>query len=77
VGVLLGSFFPLGLRLLEERSLLIQAWMWGLNGAFGVLGSVAAVILSMTLGIEGCLLLASGCYLLLVLPIGCLAPTPA
>jgi hypothetical protein len=42
--------------------------MWGLNGAFGVLGSLAAVVISMSLGIRACLLVGAPCYLLLSVP---------
>ena len=43
------------------------AWMWGANGAAGVLASIAAVMVSMTLGIEWNLLLAGAGYVVLPL----------
>ena len=39
--------------------------MWGLNGAFGVLGGMVAILISMSLGIRACLLVGAACYLLL------------
>ncbi|HXO22569.1 MAG TPA: hypothetical protein VOA87_21820 [Thermoanaerobaculia bacterium] len=73
-GVLLGFCFPVGMRLVRSRSAAAMSWMWGLNGAFGVLGSVLAVVLSMTFGISRCFLLAALCYLALGVPIALLRP---
>jgi hypothetical protein len=44
------------------------AWMWGVNGAAGVLASIMAVAISMWLGIHVNLLAASLLYILLPLP---------
>lgn len=68
LGFVLGFFFPLGLRHLREESPVAQSWMWGLNGAFGVLGGMAAILISMSLGIRACLLAGAACYLLLTFP---------
>ena len=45
----------------------LTAWMWGVNGACGVMASIVAVMVSMWLGIEVNLLIAAGLYLLLAL----------
>jgi hypothetical protein len=37
--------------------------MWGLNGAFGVLGSVLSIFISVGWGIGTCLLAGAACYL--------------
>jgi spermidine synthase len=68
IGFTLGFFFPLGLKRLRDQSPVAQSWMWGLNGAFGVLGSLASIVISMTFGIRVCLLLGAACYLLLSAP---------
>jgi hypothetical protein len=68
VGFALGVFFPLGLKQLRREGPLAQSWMWGLNGAFGVLGSLAAILVSMSVGIRACLLVGAACYLLLSFP---------
>jgi hypothetical protein len=44
------------------------AWMWGVNGAAGVLASIVAVAVSMWLGIHVNLLAAGLLYILLPLP---------
>jgi hypothetical protein len=49
------------------------AWMWGVNGACGVLSSIVAVAISMWLGINTNFLIAGALYTLLVLPAVALA----
>jgi hypothetical protein len=68
LSVLLGFCFPVGMRLVGRLSPDATAWMWGLNGAAGVLASIAAVGVSMWLGIHVNLLIAGTLYVLLVLP---------
>jgi hypothetical protein len=43
--------------------------MWGVNGACGVMASIAAVMLSMWVGIHANLLIAACLYLLLPVPL--------
>ena len=59
---LLGLCFPHGARLIQERDQASLAWMWGANGAAGVLASITAVMVSMTFGIEANLWLAAAAY---------------
>ena len=66
----MGMCFPLGLRLFRNYSSDCLPWMWGINGATGVLASVFAVAISMWSGINTSLLVAIGCYALLALPAG-------
>jgi hypothetical protein len=61
----LGCCFPLGLRLLGRHSDRLSAWMWGVNGACGVMASILAVMGSMWLGIHINLLVAAALYALL------------
>jgi hypothetical protein len=71
VGVLvlpLGFCFPLGLRLVRAVSDDATPWMWGVNGACGVLASVTAVAISMWFGIHASLFTAVAAYALLALP---------
>ena len=49
-----------------------MAWLWGVNGASGVLASVAAVAVSMWFGIHANLHLAAGSYVLVALALGAL-----
>ena len=64
----MGMCFPLGLRLFREHSSECLPWMWGVNGATGVLASVFAVAISMWSSINTSLLIAVACYALLALP---------
>ena len=68
ISVLLGTFFPMGMRLVQRLSGDATPWMWGVNGACGVLASVAAVAISMWLGIPTSFWIAAGAYALLAVP---------
>jgi hypothetical protein len=65
----LGLWFPIGMRLVGRHSRQIAAWMWGVNGACGVLASILAVMVSLWSGIHTNLLIAAASYALLALPI--------
>jgi hypothetical protein len=62
VAFLLGFCFPIGLRLTGRISSDATPWMWGVNGAAGVLASVIAVAVSMWAGIHVSLLLSAALY---------------
>jgi hypothetical protein len=66
--LLLGFCFPIGMRLVRALDDRAMPWMWGVNGACGVLASVLAVAISMWAGIEASLYVAMACYTLLPLP---------
>jgi hypothetical protein len=69
----LGFCFPIGMNLVGRLSQDATAWMWGVNGAAGVLASIAAVAISMWLGIQVNLFIAGTLYLFLALPAHALA----
>lgn len=69
----LGFCFPIGLRLVGGRAPELTAWMWGVNGACGVMASIVAVMVSMWLGIQVNLFIAASLYLLLAIPMRRLA----
>ncbi len=62
VSTLLGLCFPIGMRLVMRISPEAAPWMWGVNGACGVLGAVIAVGVSMWAGIGASLLVAAALY---------------
>src|SRR5262245_34216146 len=68
ISVLLGFCFPVGMTLVGRLSPDATAWMWGVNGAAGVLASIMAVAISMWLGIHINLLAAGLLYILLPVP---------
>lgn len=65
VGFLMGMPFPLGLRLLDrvgpEWGALIP-WVWGINGATSVLGSILAITLAINFGFRITLLFGLAVY---------------
>jgi hypothetical protein len=63
VGAILGTAFPLGLRLVGLEIPALVPWAWGVNGFFTVIGSVVAIILGMAFGFTLVLAVAGGCYL--------------
>ena len=69
----LGYCFPVGLRLVGRHSDRVAAWMWGVNGACGVMASILGVMGSMWLGIHVNLLIAAALYGLLAIPMRRLA----
>jgi hypothetical protein len=68
LSLLLGYCFPVGMRLTGRHSDEATAWMWGVNGACGVLAAIAAVAIAMWVAIDANLLIASGLYLMLLWP---------
>jgi hypothetical protein len=67
----LGLGFPLGLRLVGrlegDGRPPLGPWMWGINGACGVVASGLALTSSMAWGIPTTLMIGAGCYLVLPL----------
>ncbi len=62
-GFVMGIPFPTGLRLLEKRHEPSVRWAWSLNAAASVLGSVAALVLALYVGLVGTMLIGGGLYL--------------
>jgi hypothetical protein len=69
LSALLGFCFPIGMRLVGKHSDEATAWMWGINGACGVLASIAAVGISMWIAIDANLVVAAVFYASLIVPI--------
>jgi hypothetical protein len=65
LGVVLGLFMPLGLRvvaLLGAEGPTYVAWAWAVNGFCSVIGSVLTTMLSMTFGFRAVLMLGLVAY---------------
>lgn len=65
-GILLGFGFPTGMTLCEQRNSRITPWLWGINGAAGVLGSAVALATNISLGLDKTMMLGALCYALLL-----------
>ena len=73
IAFLMGHCFPIGVRLLGRHSDHAAAWMWGVNGACGVMASILAVMVSMWIAIDAGLLIAAALYLALLVPMRALS----
>jgi len=62
-GLMMGSFFPWGIRFLGERNREAIGWAWGANAFATVFGSILAVIVSINWNFTVTLLIAALCYL--------------
>jgi hypothetical protein len=50
LGIVMGMAFPLGIRLLDQDGPAMIPWVWGVNGAFSVMGSIIAWGISLNFG---------------------------
>ena len=67
LGLGLGAFMPLGLATVSRSTRYSReyvAWGWAINGVFSVAGSIAATMLSMSLGFRVVLWVAACMYVL-------------
>lgn len=62
VGLPMGMVFPSGLRLAATSAEGRTAWFWSINGVASVVGSVAAIILAVTLGYSAAFVAAAALY---------------
>ena len=52
IGVLMGMAFPLGLKMAERQGRhALMPWLWGMNGAFSVVASVATICITIFSGV--------------------------
>ncbi len=63
MGLPMGTAFPLGLRAAKGKVDAETPWLWAVNGSFGVIGSVLAVIISIEFGITVTCLAGAALYL--------------
>ncbi len=61
LGYLMGQPLPAGLSLLRQERLV--PWVWSLNGALSVLGSIGALVLAVNFGYTVSMLVGPACYL--------------
>lgn len=64
IGVVMGMPFPRGLSRAGQGPLPAPAFFWGLNGTMSVIGSVATVVVAVTLGFQAAMLTGALCYVL-------------
>jgi len=62
MGLVMGMAFPLGLKLAASISSGLMPWLWGINGATSVCGSVFALVLALNAGISASFWAGVACY---------------
>jgi hypothetical protein len=62
LGLVLGSFFPLGIRMAERTNAKLVPWAWAVNGCATVIGTLVAVMVGMTWSFTAVALAALGVY---------------
>jgi hypothetical protein len=62
LGFCMGMAFPMGMILASEKSPMLTPWLWGINGATSVCGSVLGVIIAIFFGISTTFWVGVGCY---------------
>jgi hypothetical protein len=63
LGLLLGMFFPLGIKTLDSVHPRMVPWAWGVNGMFSVVSNIGAIVLAMSFGFKVVSYLAIAVYL--------------
>ena len=67
VGLLLGTFFPIGLTCVRRTAPAYIPWAWGINGCSSVYGSFAAILIAISGGFTASLLCGVLLYLMAIL----------
>src|SRR5262249_17281016 len=65
-GLLMGFAFPTGMRLVTRLDARLTPWLWGVNGAAGVLAAGVAVACSIGFSIDVTIRVGGFCYALLL-----------
>ena len=65
-GLLMGFGFPTGMRLVTRLDERLPPWLWGVNGAAGMLAAGLAVACSIGFSVDVTIRAGAGCYALLL-----------
>lgn len=63
-GFFMGMALPLGMLAANVRAPQLAPWLWGMNGATSVLGSVMATLICVAMGVQATFLAGIGCYVI-------------
>jgi hypothetical protein len=63
LGIVMGRFFPLGIKYIDEDYHQMIPWAWSVNGTTSVVGSVVAILLAINLGFNLTILIGLIAYL--------------
>jgi hypothetical protein len=64
IGFAMGMAFPRGLELVRPRAPAGTPWLWAVNGVASVLGSLAAVLVSISAGISAAFWSGTAAYVI-------------
>ena len=67
LGLVLGYFFPIGMRLNQRVDSAQSPWYWALNGAFSVLFAALSVLISIYLSVSANFNISAACYAALLI----------
>ena len=62
LGIFMGMMFPIGMKLAGSREGSLTPWLWAMNGATSVSGSVLVIGLSLAYGISFSFWVGTACY---------------
>lgn len=62
LGLFMGMAFPIGMKVASRISEKFTPWLWGVNGATSVCGSVLAVVIAINWGISTSFWCGTACY---------------
>lgn len=77
LGVVMGFFYPTGMKVAERLGKAQTPWYWALNGVFGTLVSGLAVFVSLYFSISTNFALAAACYGIALVCLRSMAKMPA
>lgn len=63
LGLLMGMFFPTGIKMVSAENSRFVPWAWGINGCASVIGTVLSIIIAMSYGFSTVTVLAVIVYL--------------
>ena len=64
MGLFMGIAFPVGMRLASQQALYLTPWLWGINGATSVCGSVLSACIALAFSISTAYWSGVACYVL-------------
>jgi hypothetical protein len=70
LGFLMGTMFPRGISVLEDRAPGLVPWAWAANGTLSVISAVGAALLALDRGFGAVITAGAACYLLAALLAG-------
>ncbi len=62
LGIIMGTAFPRGMALCQKRCAGLAPWLWGINGAMSIVGSILAVIIALEWGIAAVFWVGTAAY---------------